>query len=46
MQGIANLRMSSSLNQIKKYLKKEKNASKSQLNSITEANVAEKFALF
>ena len=45
MQGIANLRMSSSLNQIKKYLK-EKNVSKSQLNSITEANVAKKFALF
>ena len=31
---------------IKKYLKKEKNASKSQLDSITETNVAEKFALF
>ena len=38
------VRMSPSLAQIKKYLKK--NASKSQLNSITEANVAEKFALF
>ena len=40
------VRMPPSLAQIKKYLKKVKNASKSQLNSITEANVAEKFALF
>ena len=40
------LRMPQSLNQIKKYLKKEKNASKNQLNSIIGANVAEKFALF
>ena len=40
------VRMPPSLAQIKTYLKKEKNASKSQLNSITEANVAEKFALF
>ena len=40
------VRMPPSLNQIKKYLKKEKNASKSQLDSITETNVAEKFALF
>ena len=40
------VKMSPSLNQIKKYLKKEKNTSKSQLNSTTKANVAEKFALF
>ena len=40
------VRIPPSLNQIKKYLKKEKNASKSQLDSITAANVAEKFALF
>ena len=38
--------MPPSLAQIKKYLKKVKNASKTQLDSITEVNVAEKFALF
>ena len=40
------VRMPPSLAQIKKYLKKVKNASKTQLDSITEVNVAEKFALF
>ncbi len=33
-----------SLNQIKLYLKKEKNVSKDVLGTLTETNIAEKFA--
>ena len=37
--------MSPSLQQIKKYLKKEKKLKKVQLDAITEDNVVEKFAV-
>ena len=40
------VRMPPSLKQIKKYLKAEKKLTKVQLDTITEVNVVEQFALY